>query len=230
MGRRVLCLDCDGVIFNTVSMCQNILSEINYCCSDDFKDKIIGQAYKNNDMNSVNMYTQIHIITKDEVLEERKDIYKNRINYSEMYVLKNTYPGIIDIIMAIYETGYFNKIYITTHVNTVREAMAKKAFFSKYLPMVEVIAIPFKKDPYIDDKDFYFDNANRKRTNKPLEFFGVTNEDPESALFVDDTEAICKQAIELGSEAMFCNHDFQNPISLFYELLERIENEKNRTM
>ena len=238
MERRVLCLDCDGVIFNTNGMYKDLISGINYCCSDDFKDKVIDRAYQNNDMDSVNMYTRIQIITRDEVLEETKEMYKNRIPYDEMYVYENTFPGVIALIREIYETGYFDKIYITTHVNTVRESLCKKEFFAKYLPMTEVFTIQFKDRPYIHDKVSYFDNANRQRTNKPLEFFKTKKENPRGALFVDDSETICSQAEALGSKAIWCNNNPNTPLFVFHSILETVkenmqaidDNEHKKTM
>ncbi len=227
MGRRVLCIDCDGVVFNTVGILKELIAKINYCCSDDFKKNVIDRA---DDQELASMYTRIQIITRDEVLEELNDMYKNRISYSELYTLKNTYPGVIDIIKLICSTGYFDKIYITTHVNTIQEALAKKEFFSKYLPMVEVFTIQFKTDPYKRDKRDYYANANRQRTNKPFEFFKATDEDPEGAIFVDDTESICKQAIDLGAEAFYCDNDIENPVNVFLEIMEliNIENQINK--
>jgi len=239
MGKRVLCLDCDGVIFNTNDMYKELISGINYCCSDDFKDKVIDRAYQNNDMDSVNMYTRIQIITRDEVLEESKEMYKNRIPYHEMYVYENTFPGVISLIKEIYETGYFDKIYITTHVNTVRESLAKKEFFSKYLPMAEVFTIQFKDRPYNHDKDNYFENANRQRTNKPLEFFKARKEDPHGTLFVDDSASICRQAIDLGAQSVHCDNVKKTPLFIFHSILETVKdamkekndvNKKGKTM
>jgi len=227
MERRVLCLDCDGVIFNTVNILKELISNINYCCSDDFKSNVIDRAYRNNDMDLVNIYTRIQIITRDEVLEETKDLYKNRIDYGEIYTYKNTFPGVVEIIRDICESGYFDKIYITTHVNTIQESLAKKEFFSKYLPMVEVFTIQFKDRPYNHDKENYFENANRQRTNKPLEFFKEKKENPHCSIFVDDSESICHQAIELGSHAIHCDGEKNTPLSIFCAIHEEIMNSYN---
>ena len=229
MERRVLCLDCDGVIFNTVNILKELISNINYCCSDDFKSNVIDRAYKNNDMDLVNIYTRIQIITRDEVLEETKDLYKNRINYGEIYTYKNTFPNVVETIKAICDSGYFDKIYITTHVNTVQESLAKKAFFSKYLPMVEVFTIQFKDRPYVHEKENYFENANRQRTNKPLEFFKAKRENPHGTIFVDDSESICQQAHELGAQSIHCDGEINTPLSIFCAIYENIENNYNNS-
>jgi hypothetical protein len=227
MERRVLCLDCDGVIFDTVNMLKEMIANINFLCSDEFKSQYIDRAYQNNEMDLVNMYTRIQIITRDEVLEETKDLYKGRILYSKIYVIKNTFAGVIDAIRAIYNTGYYDKIYITTHVNTIQESLAKQEFFSEYLPFVEVFTIQFKDTPYDHDKGNYFANANRQRTNKPLEFFKSKHEDPKATTFVDDADSICRQAIELGADAYFCGKE-ESPLSVFYAILEKIEREMGK--
>ena len=238
MAKRVLCLDCDGVIFNTNDMYKELITNINYICSDDFKNNVIDRAYQQNDMDSVSTYTRIQIITRDEVLEEVKDLYKNRIPYKEMYTIGNTFPGVISLIKEIAETGYFDKIYITTHINTIRESLAKKEFFSKYLPMVEVFTIQFKDRPYIHDKTRYFDNAERQRTNKPLEFFNAKGGNPKGVLFVDDSESICNQARALGAQAIHCDNIRNTPLFIFHSILETIktntkdnnDNKGNKTM
>ena len=231
MGRRVLCLDCDGVIFNTVQMMKNIISGINYCCSDDFKIKIIDRAYKNNEMDLWKIYTDIQKITRDEVLEETNDLYKGRIDYDKMYVFDNTFHGVIEIINMIWEAGLFDKIYITTHVNSMQEITAKKRFFDKYLPMAELFTIKFNDKPYIPDKKNYYENANRKRTNKPQEFFNAKHERPESTTFIDDSYSICNQARALGAKAFYRDSESDNPLLVFQEMVNDLkQNNKKRTI
>ena len=228
MGRRVLCLDCDGVIFNTVHMMKNIISGINYCCSDDFKIKIIDQAYNNNEMDLWRIYTDIQKITRDEVLEETKDLYKGRIDYDKMYVYENTFHGVIDIINMIWKSGLFDKIYITTHVNSPQEVEAKRRFFNEYLPMVELFTIRFNDKPYIHDKKKYYDNANRQRTNKPKEFFDAKHEDPRSTVFIDDSASICEQARSLGAMAFYRDSECDNPLSVFSEMTKGLSNKSKK--
>ena len=231
MGRRVLCLDCDGVIFNTVHMMKNIISGINYCCSDDFKIKIIDRAYKNNEMDLWRIYTDIQKITRDEVLEETNDLYKGRIDYNNMYVFDNTFHGVIEIINMIWASKLFDKIYITTHVNSAQEIEAKKKFFDEYLPMVELFTIRFNDKPYISDKKKYYDNANRKRTNKPQEFFNAKHEKPENTTFIDDSSSICDQARALGAKAFYRDSESDNPLLVFHEVINDLkENSKKRTI
>ena len=222
MERRVLCLDCDGVIFNTVHMIQEIIAKINYCCSQEFQEKNIDRALQNNQMELYDKYRRIRKITIDEVLEETRDIYKNRIRYDEMYVYKNTFYGVIEMIAAICEARIFDKIYITTHVNSLQEVLAKTQFFGDYLPQVEVFTIPFNSEPYDPDKRNYYENFNRKRTNKPAEFFKAKGEDPANTIFIDDSESICSQARELGAVAYICNSKTDDPLSVFEEMLENL--------
>ena len=222
MERRVLCLDCDGVIFNTVQMIQNIIAKINYCCSQEFQEKNIDRALKNNQIELYDKYRRIRKITTDEVLEESRDMYKNRIRYNEMYVYKNTFYGVVEMIAAICESRIFDKIYITTHVNSLQEILAKTQFFGDFLPQVEVFTIQFNSEPYNPDKNNYYENFNRKRTNKPAEFFKATGENPETTIFIDDSESICNQAVELGAKAYLCNSKVCDPLSVFEEMLENL--------
>ena len=222
MERRVLCLDCDGVIFNTVQMIQKIIAKINYCCSQEFQEKNIDRALKENQIDLYNKYRRIRKITIDEVLEETSDIYKNRIRYNEMYVYKNTFYGVVEMIAAICEARIFDKIYITTHVNSLQEVLAKTQFFGNFLSQVEVFTIPFNSEPYNPDKNNYYENFNRKRTNKPAEFFKAKGENPTNTIFIDDSESICEQARELGAKAYLCNSKTDDPLEVFEEMLENL--------
>ena len=116
----------------------------------------------------------------------------------------------------------FDEIYITTHVNTIGEVMAKESFFSEYLPSVKLFAIPFNDTPYNPDKSSYYDNANRKRTNKPFEFFKSTGENPTNTIFIDDTLSICEQAKFLGATAFHRKADDNNPLTVFYEMVNYV--------
>ena len=220
MKRRVLCLDCDGVIFDVVNMMKSIISRLNYICSDEFKTKVIDRLYQNNELELYNRYSIIQKITRDEVLEEVNDLYKGKIDYNKIYVIENTYPGVIELIKKIYDSGYFDKIYITTHVNSEKEIIAKKKFFAKYLPMVEVRCYYFHEMPYDHNKDNYFQNANRTRSNKPKLFFEDTHENPKFTHFVDDSEVICNEARALGAKATHRYPEDDNPCGVFYKMLE----------
>lgn len=220
MERRILCIDCDGVIFNTVQTMQKILAKINYILGPEFEEKNIKEAERNKNFDLADKYRRIRKITTDEVLEERRDFYKNRIRYRELYQEKNTFYGVVDMISAICEAGIFDEIYITTHVNSLDEIYAKQEFFGDYLPQVKVFTIPFNDQPYDDNKENYYENFNRQRTNKPVEFFKATGHDPKNTIFIDDSKSICAQAIELGAKAYHCESEKVEPLSIFELILE----------
>ncbi len=224
MDRRVLVLDCDGVIFDVVKLMKDIISKINWCCSDEFKTKVIDQAFARNEMELYNKYNAIHKITKDEVLEETSDLYQNKINYDEIYTIDNAFPNVIELIREIWESRLFDKIYIASHVNSEKEILAKKRFFAEYLPFVDVRCYYFNDQPYIHDKERYYENAFRKRTNKPRQFFKETREHPEQCHFIDDSSTICGEAKVDGAQATWRNPDEEDPTAVFQEMLDSIFN------
>lgn len=224
MERKVLVLDCDGVIFDVVRLMKDITSKINWCCSDEFKEKVIDHAFKNNETDLYNKYNAIHKITKDEVLEETSDLYEDKISYDEIYKMENTFPHVIELIKEIWDSKLFNKIYICSHVNSLKEIMAKKKFFAKYLPMVDVKCYYFNDQPYIHDKGKYYENANRKRSNKPRQFFRETHEKPDTCYFIDDSSTICGEARMDGAHATYRDPDEEDPLAVFQEMLDTIFN------
>lgn len=228
MERRVLVLDCDGVIFNVVKLMKDLVAKINYVCSDDFKIKIIDRAFEQGETELYNKYNAIHKITKDNVLEETSDIYENKIDYDKIYTMKNTFPHVIEMISIIWESGLFDKIYIASHVNSEREVQAKKKFFAEYLPMVDVRCYYFNDQPYIHDKEKYFENALRKRSNKPKYFFKDTHEKAEHCYFIDDSSTICEEARYEGAEATHRDPDAEDPLSVFRDMLESLYSDNNK--
>ena len=123
------------------------------------------------------------------------------------------------MINAICDAEIFDEVYITTHVNSLDEIYAKQEFFGTYLPKVKVFTIPFLDAPYDDNKDNYYENFNRQRTNKPVEFFKATGHDPEYTTFIDDGKSICAQATELGATAYHCESDKVEPLLVFQQML-----------
>ena len=228
MARRILCIDLDGVVFDVVNLMKEIMSKINYICSEEFKEKVIERAYRDNERELYNKYNAIQKITIDEVLEERRDMYVKRIPYHELYTLEHTFPGVVEYIRMIITNKYFDKIYFTTHVNSPDEVKSKKAFCEKYFPETELCCFMFNGAPYIDDKNRYFENADRKRSNKPLQFFATTKEKPETASFVDDSDSICGEARQLGARAEH-RAPYEEPCDALERILEavtyEIENE-----
>lgn len=224
MNRRVLVLDCDGVIFDVVKLMKEIISQINWCCSDEFKTKVIDRAFEQNETELYNKYNAIHKITKDEVLEETSDLYENKIPYDEIYTIKNTFHNVIEAIKDIWESRLFDKIYVASHVNSVREIEAKKRFFAEYLPFVEVKCFYFNDQPYIHDKERYYENAFRKRSNKPRYFFKETEERPENCYFIDDSNTICGEARVDGAHATWRDPEEEDPLAVFQEMLDNMFN------
>ena len=241
----VLALDCDGVIVNSLPLMDKCIADINYVASDEFASKVIREHrmreaflldnYFKNDLDLYNKYSKqeqeiferllkVNRITKDEVLEEVHPMYKNRIDYFTIYRIENVFRGVFGIIRYLYEKKKFKKIYIVTQFNSVLEVLAKYSLFKKYLsdengnPMVEVVFIPFhdkENTPYIYDKERYFENGDRKRTNKAEYFAMATGENPKKTIYIDDSIGICEEAEILGAKAFYRDKECQDPLRVF---------------
>ncbi len=183
-----------------------------------------------------------HYPAKDFVLEEICPSFQNLIDYFAIYVKKNAYPGVINYIRKFYSEKTFDGgIYILTQYNTENERLAKEAFFKEFLPMVELIFVPFHPIPLFDPETNMM-NEKRNRSNKMLYFIdymrqkGLTTEEIMEVLhdsfFVDDSESNIKDANgrtmvsdERGGEhVVICGHThLKKPEELTIDILRRFE-------
>ena len=183
MNDLVLMLDCDGLLVNSLPMIEELMIQINYVGSNTFSKEVTRKHHEKEDMLLKKYYENDHEIfdkkmeeerkiferniainriTKDEVLEELKEEYKNSINYRKIYRKENLFPGVIDVIQFLYKKNIFKKIYIVTHFNTVNEVYAKHLLFKEVFPFIEVVYVPYhdkgRSDmQYIEDKTRYFE-------------------------------------------------------------------------
>ena len=169
---------------------------------------------------TVDRYINISRITFDEVVEEVFPNYIGKVDYEFIYQLSHAFQGVIEKIKELFYSKMFRKIYICTHCNSKSEIDAKTAFFKKYLPMVEVIFVPFHDIPYIYDSNRYFENRERKRTNKAAYFFDITDENPLDTIFMDDSREICDEAEFLGCKAFHRDRTSPDPLHPFKEMEE----------
>ena len=216
-----LILDVDGIIFNSLPLIDEEVRKINYTASDKFYNKVrmveveLNKRYRDLEYERANNLSEVtyeyfnheeriatlikhHFEMKDRVLEEVDPKFRNRIDYSKVYKLENTYPGVVKTIQRLYASGAFGKIYALSHVNSLAEIEAKKEFFSTYLPMIEFIPVLFHQDPFYIPGTME-KNPKRIRTNKICYFksqLGIDN--LEDYFFVDDTKTIVDEAREEG--------------------------------
>ena len=184
-----------------LDLCQPYISEISHAL---YVGKEIERA--NNPerestlratIEDVKRLRREHFLLKDMVLEEVLPKYRGIINYDKIFQLYHTFPGVIEKIKEIAETGAFDGVFIVSHYNSAREAEAKLRFFKKYLPMVRVILVKFHQDEFVLGNDQF--NQARQRTNKVNDFRIQTGIDDYSLTsFIDDSISIIDEAIELG--------------------------------
>lgn len=220
MAKKYLLLDCDGVIFNSLSLideqvekilymaCAKYLLELNMQIELLEKKRNQMQEERESDekiseienaIKKLEQQKKKHYLSKDYVLEEVCPHFRKLINYFKIYVKENTYVGVIDFIRFIGNLKLFDGIYVLSQYNTDDEKLAKEMFFHEYLPMLEVVLVPFHPLQRFDPVTF-MPNLDRKRSNKMLYFMdymlkkpGVTIDnlidDMSNSFYVDDSQA-----------------------------------------
>ncbi len=139
-----------------------------------------------------------HFLCKDYVLEEICPAFYKLIDYYKIYIMENTFPGVIDYIRFISHLNIFDRISILTQYNTEEEKSAKEKFFKKYLPMVDLIFVPFHPLLRFDDEKKIV-NEDRERSNKMIYYvehmlkkgFSIQEilNELESSYYIDDSKA-----------------------------------------
>ena len=251
-----LILDCDGVIFDSLGLIDEQVQQIEYKASDKYHDEVITSAKRYHDLlykleyERANDYEEEkHIIhrkladlgeerercrlLKDIVLEEVYHKYEDRIDYYSIYTLENAYPGVINMINNIYETGVYENIYILSHVNSESEVFAKNLFFSKYLPFVKFIPVKFHEEPFHYNKEDTWRNLKRKRTNKIERFQKITGiESLDKLTFIDDSETIIQEAEQMMVGRTYYKRKDENIVDILRAVLVETmikQSESNKT-
>ncbi len=257
MTKKLLLLDCDGVIFDSTRLIDREVQNIEYMASDKYCDELnrLSARYhsdlhkleierSNNSEKEKSLRTSIeevgrrrkhHFYLKDMVLEEVLPKYKNRINYDEIFQVENTYPGVINKIIDVCGMGIFDDIYVVSHYNSENEGAAKERFFADFLPMVKVVLVKFHQDEFSllpEDED---KNKKRERTHKILDFQRQTGiSDFSRSYFIDDTESIIEEARDVGVKHCFYKTKRENIVNLLGKALsnafvETIELNNNKS-
>lgn len=239
--KYILVLDLDGVVFNSLKLIDSMVYRIEEKASDwylqknnkeirDLSEELRQLKYERVSITNrrreeierriaeLERLNDEHFEYKDLVLEEVFDKYKGLIGYSNIYLLKNMFEGVIETIWTIYQSGIFERIIGASHCNVESEANAKIEACGKHLPMMEVIPIPFHIEPFFDP--LTGQKLKRERTNK-IEYLqkvlGLSDEDLSRVVFVDDTISIINEAMELG--VGMCYH--KRPFDDINDLLMR---------
>lgn len=176
---RILCIDFDDVIFKTKSIIEEIIKTIEYKATSEYLNSIV----HNNKLDELTKQILIHehFDYKDRVLEEVDDKYKNKINYEKIFATNEIYSHSIEYIRYLCNCGRYDKVYILTHCNVDREVEAKVKFINKYLPGLEMIAVPFHTDKYEHGK-------NRRPTSKAEYLKKYLNiDDMSNCTLIDDS-------------------------------------------
>lgn len=227
--KRILLLDCDGVIINGEPL-ERKLHDINPKASkfyrrpidaeynkleEQLKAKEIAGFSGSPEYREIELRIRenrkkraIHHDIRDRVIEEVGIYQKKKINYTDIYRIENALPGVIDRIKAMWKSGIYSQIYVVTHCNTEEEIVAKSEFFSRYLPFVEVIFVKVHLEPY--------NNGKCNITNKIEEFKRVTGiTDLSMATFIDDTKAIIDDGRNSGVDKCFFKPEYVESIKVF---------------
>lgn len=183
---KILCIDFDDVIFKTKPIVEKLLEEIEPMATERALKESLAKLKNsgNNESKDEMLRRQIsneHFDYKDRVLEEIDDKYKNRIDYEAIFSSLNVFPGTLQYVNYLQKCGRYDKVYILTHCNVEREVNAKLKFINKHFPGVEMIAVPFHRDKYVE-------GMKRPITSKAdffMEYTGLT--DLSNCTLIDDS-------------------------------------------
>ena len=143
-----------------------------------------------------------HFELKDQVLEETEKKYKNIINYDEIYRRENVYPGVLEALWKIHESGIYQKMVNNTHVNMEREIKAKERLLKNDFPPMEFVPIYFHIIPYRDREGFI--NKDRKPSDKVLRMARTKKYiNPLISTYVDNSAGVIRCANKLGFRSYF---------------------------
>ena len=153
------------------------------------------------ELENVNRRINYHYRVKDHVLEETLPQYENKIPYHELYVLKNIFPGVLDLIHKLYDMGIYVEIIVCSHVNVESEIKAKRALLEKEFPPVKFVPVQFYLERCLDGNII-----ERVRSNKPLrllETLPYIKPFIKNTILVDNSSSICSEGDELGYKCFF---------------------------
>lgn len=240
MTKKILLLDCDGVIFNSNELIDKYVQKIYFCASDryckylnDLSSKIKNEIdqlnmerandselkkSKEREQQAVKELINDHFYAKDMVLEEVLPEYQNRIDYFKIYQKENLFPGILEQLDEIIGMNVFDDVYIVSHYNSENERKAKESFFETNLPKVKVLPIKFHKEPFSLKEEDEGKNRKRERANKLLEFVNLTGiKDFSMTSFIDDSLSIIEEAEHFGVKHCF----YKDKVTSTSTLLEK---------
>ena len=232
-----LVLDFDGVLVPGEELMDNYVWDIckeasNKYCDELFKEQIelikLQQSLEEEreDPNSIEEVKQNlidiekrikkHFDLKDQVLEETEPKYKNRIDYDEIYQRKNVYPGILELLWKIHDSGLYVQLINNTHVNSEREIVAKRELLKKDFPPMKFVPIMYHSDRYYDQYGVVA--KDRKPSDKVGRLLKILPYiEPSVTTLVDNSKSIIKRGEELGLICFFVEKNLnpyiiENPV------------------
>ena len=161
-----------------------------------------------------------HFDLKDQVLEETEEKYRNKINYKEIYQVQNVFPGVLELVWKIHESGIYVQQISNTHVNAENEIIAKRELLKNAFPPMKFVPIRYHIDPYRDQYGAL--NKNRQPSDKVGRLLKtIPTIDPRVSVLVDNSKSIINRGNELGlrtyfvkknEDAFIINYPCLNPI------------------
>lgn len=149
----ILCIDFDDVIARSTPIVESYLEKIEPRSSKKYHETL-ASLFNNCEIDdeTYSLRTAEYYDLKDRVLEEVDDKFKGLIDYNCVINEKTVYKHAIDYVNFLCRCGHYKKCYILTHCNTESEINVKKKFVERYMPNIELIAVPFHKEKYQQGK------------------------------------------------------------------------------
>jgi len=155
-----------------------------------------------NELEEIKKLLVKHFDLKDQVLEEANDKYRNKIDYKEIYQVKNVFPGVLEAVWKMHDKGIYYQQISNTHVNAEREIIAKKELLKKAFPPMKFVPVRYHIEPYRDPYGLL--NKNRKPSDKVGRLIRtVPYIDVRTSTLVDNSRSIITRGNELGLRTYF---------------------------
>lgn len=206
MNKRCLFFDVDDVMLPTAQFVEKRIAEFAPEATEEYRRKVT-EGLPSEDVKKID---DRFFEFRDLVLEEVPNRFKEKIDYNEIYQIKNLYPNVLEYINFIIENGSYDAVYAISHYNLPREWKPKQELLKLCFPnMTGIIPVQFHKEPYEKGK-------KRVKTIKALEvmeLFGIN--DVHNFTLIDNSRSnVCEWAEYGGNGILFLPDSFDKKISL----------------
>ena len=187
---KIICIDVDDVIFDTDTVVQKLLEEIDYRATKKYREKISHETSEERELleESFNILDAIleetiYIDYDEEKEKITRKSYKT-IDYNHVYQEENLVSNAIQFVRDILDSRQENEFVIfLSHRNPEREGLIKTKILYKLFPDVDVI----------ETLPFHIERGSKKMNSKALWMKQIYNlKDLRNVYLIDNSRTNCK--------------------------------------